>query len=56
MSMSAGLSVFVLKPAAAIVRRYGEQFRVPPRRRQPRATVKALENVSKALSCASRSA
>src|SRR6516162_3185359 len=25
------------EPAAAIVRRYGEQFRVPPRRRQPRA-------------------
>jgi hypothetical protein len=25
-----------LEPAAAIVRRYGEQFRRPPRRKQPR--------------------
>jgi hypothetical protein len=26
-----------LEPAAAIVRQYGEQFRAPRRRRQPRA-------------------
>jgi hypothetical protein len=29
-----------LRPAAAIVRRYGEQFRRPPRRRQTRRSPK----------------